>query len=485
MASNLKSFLQGSVVLTFANGAIALISFFLLPLYTAKLTTAQYGINDTIVTLVIVLTPICTLGLDSAFTAFYYDKKTKEHRLKVFNTMFFSLVTFSIVLLIVMFFSRPLSLLLFQTQDYWGLICVACGTIIMALVANPFKCELRINSRMTHFSIITVSTSFINLSLAVIFVLFANLGEWSFIIASCTANTYAVLAYAISMKMPISPKLVDYKLLKGMLKFGLPLVPMHIFEWVIPASNTFFLLKFFGTSAVGIYGIANRRSQALGTITYAIQQSYTAYAFQTVQEKAAKTKFVKIVNALFLFICCICVVGSIFSKEIIYIFVEESFQSAYQIIPFLVFAYLTAFMNALFMYSLQFVKKSGYILLSGAFGCVISLGLNFILTPIYGFYGCAIALLTANVITCTFNYIFGQKFYKCPYSIIRIAIAFFVSLAICYLSAELFWGLKIPICLACIAFLFILFKDSIGQLLSIIKDALSKVKGKKAKANRV
>ena len=71
--------------------------FFLLPLYTKYLTPEALGVSDTITNVSAVIFPLLVMGLDSAFSAFYFEERSKEHGRKVFNTIWFTLLIASCV----------------------------------------------------------------------------------------------------------------------------------------------------------------------------------------------------------------------------------------------------------------------------------------------------------------------------------------------------------------------------------------------------
>ena len=73
-SSKIGSFIKGSTILVLSNMCLKAINFFLLPLYTDNLTTEMLGVSDSITNLTGILLPLLTMGLDSAFSAFYFAK---------------------------------------------------------------------------------------------------------------------------------------------------------------------------------------------------------------------------------------------------------------------------------------------------------------------------------------------------------------------------------------------------------------------------
>ena len=97
MKEKIIIFLKGSAALLIANLCTKAINFFLLPLYTKYLSPEQLGVSDSITTMTSLFFPILVLGLDSAYSAFYFDEKTDVYKNKVFSTTSFTLVLTSVV----------------------------------------------------------------------------------------------------------------------------------------------------------------------------------------------------------------------------------------------------------------------------------------------------------------------------------------------------------------------------------------------------
>ena len=76
--AKLKSFFKGSIVLIISNVFLKAINFLLLPLYTKNLTPEMLGISDTITSFTGLVFPILVMGLDSAYSAFYFEEKKPD-----------------------------------------------------------------------------------------------------------------------------------------------------------------------------------------------------------------------------------------------------------------------------------------------------------------------------------------------------------------------------------------------------------------------
>ena len=97
-----KQLAKNTIIIFFGKVCTQLISFLLLPLYTAYLATSEYGIVDLIQTYVTLLVPIITLELEMSIFRWLIDSRGKDKETKKlisndFYILFLSLVFFSIL----------------------------------------------------------------------------------------------------------------------------------------------------------------------------------------------------------------------------------------------------------------------------------------------------------------------------------------------------------------------------------------------------
>ena len=103
--NSMMEFLKGSSALVISNVLLKAMNFFLLPLYTKYLTPDQLGISDSVTNLMSFLLPLLTLGLESAFSAFYFEKEEPDRGKRVFSTLAMFFVMLGGVALLLSLFS--------------------------------------------------------------------------------------------------------------------------------------------------------------------------------------------------------------------------------------------------------------------------------------------------------------------------------------------------------------------------------------------
>ena len=127
-----KQFAKTTIIIFFGKVCTQLISFFLLPLYTAYLATEEYGIVDLIQTYVTLFVPIITMELEMSIFRFIIDARGKEKDTeKLISNNFYvlgiSLTLFTILYFIVTsFVSIPFRFLIWIDV----VVCVLSGNFL-------------------------------------------------------------------------------------------------------------------------------------------------------------------------------------------------------------------------------------------------------------------------------------------------------------------------------------------------------------------
>ena len=97
-----KQLVKNTVIVAIGKICTQFISFFLLPLYTALLSTEEYGTVDLLNTYISLLLPLVFLQIDQAAFRFLIDVRDNEkEKRKLLSTIIFTIVVQSVLYLIV------------------------------------------------------------------------------------------------------------------------------------------------------------------------------------------------------------------------------------------------------------------------------------------------------------------------------------------------------------------------------------------------
>ena len=473
--SKLQLFVQGSIVLVVSNICIKAINFFLLPLYTRNLTPSMIGVSDSITTFTGVLLPLLVLGLDSAYSAFYFDKDDLKRDRKVFSTLGITFLLLGVIPLIMCMFSSRLSYFIFKTYDYSMEIRVALAGVSLNLWYLPFSLELRLKNKMGEFGITSIISSFSMVLFNVLFVTIMKMKEMSLVLSSAIVAGEQLALYSLFAKDWPQKNFFDCALLKKMFRFAIPLIPSVLMAWVLSLSDRYILLYYYGDSTVGLYGIGARFVNLLNVVINGIATAYTTFAFESKDDGDASVKYYYIFNIVSALLMLISFTISMFSKEIVAIMTDHAYYSSYVIIRDMMFGQVFYAMTTIVSYGIMFKKKSIYSLISVSVGAAINILLNMIFIPRYGLNAAAMTTLIGYLINLMVSYYFSEKFYPCNYGMKKTAITCVLAYFVAMMSLEIPVTFRIGLWVVCVIVGIIIYIDIIRIMIQFIKNIWIKV----------
>jgi len=186
-------------------------------------------------------------------------------------------------------------------------------------------------------------------------------------------------------------------------------------DWRLPEN---FYPGITSKEAGGIFGACYKFAVFMNLGIQAFRYAAEPFFFSNAQEKNSPTLFAK-VNHYFVITCCVVLLGVSINLDIFKHFIGENFWSGLAIVPILLLAYL--FLGIYYNLSVWFklTDKTYFGTFITLLGVVVTIAGNFILIPIMGFMGSALAALLCYSIMSVSCYWLGQKNYPIPYTVTR------------------------------------------------------------------
>lgn len=425
------------------------LNFMLVPLYTRCFSQSEYGIVTELYSYTVFLMIFLTYGMETGFFRFIQNK---EDQPKVFSTIMTSLFTSSFVFVgIVLIFLSPISSILGyeNQQDLIMIMAIIIG--IDAFTSVPFA-KLRHENKAVKFAIIKLTNITINIGLNIIFILIfpriAAQSENAWFISHFEKPDVAYifisnLAASIITLILLLPDIFksrngfDLSLLKRILSYSWPLLISglagSINEVYDRVSLRYFLTIPEGADAseyilsqVGIYGANYKLAMIISIFNQAFRFAAEPFFFSRMKETDSRQMYAKIMNyftifTLFLFLMILLYID-IFKQ-----FIGEDFHEGLFIVPILLMAniFLGIVFNLSIWYKVTNQTKFG-IGITG-FGAIITLAINILFVPIYGYSACAWATLACYVLMAILSYRLCQKHYVIPYKIGALSLYFILA----------------------------------------------------------
>ena len=109
----------------------------------------------------------------------------------------------------------------------------------------------------------------------------------------------------------------DVKILKKVLRFGLPFLPAGIFTMIMELSDRYMLNIFLGADDVGLYSAGKKLGMLGLTVVMAFNMGWTPYFLKRGQLQGAKLEFASIGTIFFGGLGYVCMLVILWLPEII------------------------------------------------------------------------------------------------------------------------------------------------------------------------
>jgi len=425
-----------------------LLNYLLVPLYTAVFVDpADYGVVSELYAWVAFLIVLLTFGMETAFFRFIQKEGQRE---KTFATALVSLLFVNAVFFIILaiFHQDIARLLLFEHHGEY--ILLLGGIVAIDAISSLPLAKLRAEERAVRFSIIQFSSIGINIALNLVLMLgfvdpeHPEKGIFYILLANLMASLIKPILMYKSFQLKAS---FDRALMHKMLRYSIPLA-IAGFAGIINEMLDRILLKqllFDPTSPeslnlaeaqVGIYSASYKLAMLVTIFLQAYRYAAEPFFFNQMKNEHRTQVYVKVMNAFIGLVCCVFLLVSLNIDVFKHFIQNESYWVGLKVVPILLLAnvFLGIYYNQSIWYKLS--GKTGYGALIAICGALLTITLNMIYIPRYGYIACAWATLIVYFIQMVLSYILGQRHYPIPYNLKKFFLYLGITLGIYFFARE-------------------------------------------------
>ena len=459
-----KYLMKNTIIFAIGNFATKLITFLLVPLYTNVLSTEQFGTVDLLYTICSFLIPLFSFNITEAILRFSLDKNSKNNKItSIALVSILFLVLTSIVMIPILGLFDDFSN--YKVLFYFYMITFGTSQIFLINLKGQEKLKL---FSIGNF-IYAASVSILN----IIFLLVLKMGINGYFFAYIVANIITIIYGAIFGKIGNTLHNFDFDktLFKSMINYSLILIPTSFMWWIMNFLDRIMVTKYISLSANGIYAVSYKIPTILTVVSSIFIQ---AWLFSAIKEKDSEDNS-SYTNNVFNFLAFgTIVIGSmllIIIKPLFNVYVSKEFFEAWKYVPYLMIGYVFLNLSTFISTSYSVHKNSKGFLCSAVVGAVVNCILNFILIPILGISGAAVATLISYISVFIYR-LFDTK----KYLVIKIEKKFVISIIFMILISILLYFQNIFTLIIQILLLLIIIYIYRNTWLPILKGLLKKVK---------
>lgn len=466
-----KELAKNTLIITVGRISTQFISFLLLPLYTALLSTEEYGTVDLVNTYAQLLLPVVIFQMDQALLRFMIKNRDKKYEQeKCITTTFVFLerqfVVFSVLFLITAQLIK---------NDY--LVYLYANVLAMCFSGFSFQVARGFGDNIIY-SIASFLSGIVTIGFNVIFIAGMHLKAEGMLLAAIIGNVIASLVVLIKVRVIeyIKIRSFDKKLLKEMLKYAWPLIPNALIWWIVNASDRCIVHAYLGPSANGILAISHKFPTLLMTLYNIFHLSWTESAALHLHESDKDVFFSNVFDLIFKLFGTLCLWLIAVMPFVFSLFIHDNFADAYYQIP--IYAIASLFNIIVGLYSVIYISemKTGEIAKTSILAGIINIVINVVMIRHIGLFAASISSAVAFGTMALYRAIDVKRFIKqrisriTCYSMAMMLIMGFVA----------YYGNSIPFKIANLLLVavygFLLNYTNLGKVYGVIKKKINRWK---------
>ena len=421
------------------------------PFYTRIfIDTSDYGIITEVYAWMVLLLVILTYGMETGY--FRFSQRSTEDPEKVYSTTLISLLVSSILfVLAVNIFIKPVaSIMLYpDNKDY---IRMFAGIVaIDAFTSIPFA-RLRRENKAALFSVIKLVNVFITIGLVVFLlkiapVIWENSNGWfrhaynpdykiGYVFLANLVSSTATLIMLMPVILKAKPVFIS-SLWSRMVLYSFPLLMAGLSGTINDVLDKVILRRMLGEeqglAILGVYGAAYKIGVLMALFIQMFRFAAEPFFFERSERADAKETYSFVMKYFILIMLIIYLVLNLYLKVIQNI-VPIHYQEAVNIVPIISMAYILygIYVNHSIWFKIN--DKTKYAVYISVIGVIITIMINVILIPVYGYMASAWAHVASYGAMIAASFIFAEKIYKVHYNLKQFIPYFIIAIGMVIFS---------------------------------------------------
>jgi len=255
-----EKFARDTGIMTFVHIITALRSVILLPIIAKTMDAASYGIWAQVSVTLLLVFPLCTLGLDYALNRFLPHRTDKEEIGDIFFSAITAVLGLSVfIALVVLLLRNQIASTLFGDINMVSIIVLMAGTLLFRAIASVCMNYFRAYRQTKTYAVLSVILEVGEVGLASYFVL-AGYGIQGAVFALLITRVLVfIVAFSLILNQ-IGMRVPHFTNFRVYLDFSIPLMLLPFIWWVLSWSDRYIICHFseYGTGRNILGCLCNR-----------------------------------------------------------------------------------------------------------------------------------------------------------------------------------------------------------------------------------
>lgn len=421
-----RKVMENSFLYTFSALLVKAIGFLLLPFYTYYLSPEEYGTINLITSFIAILSIVSSLGLIASIIRYYSIYKNNKEKLKEFygSIINFIFIVSGLLFVVLILANHFVMKHLIYSIDSFSLYLVAILLLLFNTFHSVHQGILQTIQKGRKLVVLNIIVFLAIVGLKILFVGVFHLGVMGFLLAQLFINVLYFFYMMIDLIKYNQYKLIlKFNYIKEGLIYSLPLLP-HNLSITIATFVSKLLIGVSSTVAlIGIYSVSMQITAVVDLIQSSVYNAFKPWLFDilTNEKKDMNGEIVSLSNLLLYFYSTLYMGVALFSQELVIIMTDQRYWMAWTVIPILMIGFsiksIYYFYVNLIIFNLEGTRKLFIATVTGSF---IDIFIAFILIPILGIYGAAIAFVIAKIVMTSLVVFIAQKYKVVDYNVLKM-----------------------------------------------------------------
>jgi len=369
-----------------------IIPFIMLPIVVRLIPDPVYfGISNMVSIVVSFGSSLAILGTYDAMFRLFFEKEDDVYRKKLCSSsLFVVLLSSTLISLIIIMFAKFFARLFFNSSSYTKLVYITSASVFIGSVNVIITAPTRMMNKRRIFLLSNTIFPIVSYTITIL-LLVSGFYLYALPISGLLTSITSFLFFFSLNYSWFRMNLLEKSLIKELLKIGLPLTPTFLIYWIFSSSDRVMLSKMLGDAQMGIYSVGAKLATVSQLVYSGFAGGWQYFAFSTMKDD----DYVKLITKTFELLGALSLISFLlslpFSKIVFKILFPPIYQDAFLVFPYLFLGPLLLMLYQIASNQLLVIKNSFGITLTLLFGAILNIFFNFLLIPILGNEGAAIA----------------------------------------------------------------------------------------------
>jgi O-antigen/teichoic acid export membrane protein len=367
---------------------------------------------------------IFRLGLQNAMMRFFYDAPVEERHdvgvRVVRTTLVLTLGSLVVGGALLLLFAHPLAAFFLNDSRRDEFIWLAALGMWTSVLYSTITATFRLEQRAGAFVRVSLGNVALSAVLTLYFITELHWGVEGLLLGNFLGYLGLVPVAALMQRQYVVP-LLDRSLVRPMLRFAIPTIPIAIAFQALTLIDRTVISRSAGLDDLGLYALAARFAGVVLIVVTALQLSWQPFAYSISDDDEARTSYAIVTSWFAAGMGWIVSGMALLADPVVRALTVEAYYPAARLVPLLALA--AGVYGAYFLVGIgaSRVKRTGWHAAVASGAVLVSLAANLTLVPRFGATGAAVSAVLANGTLVVLMLVRSQRVFRVPYELRLLA----------------------------------------------------------------